>query len=60
VDSIFRTVATIKYTFSFIKKTRIPRSLVWSTYFIGYQQSIVKLNNYSRFKKNSIVKEFLT
>ena len=28
---IFITVATIKFTFSFIKKLTIPRSLVWST-----------------------------
>ena len=30
----FITVATIKSTFSFIKKLRIPRSLVWGVYFI--------------------------
>jgi len=38
----FVTVSTIKFTFSFIKTLRIPRSLVWSTYFIKYKQSIVK------------------
>jgi len=35
-------VATIKFTFSFIKKLRIPRSLVWSAYLIKYKQSIAK------------------
>jgi len=25
------TIETIKFTFSFLKKLRIPRSLVWST-----------------------------
>ena len=39
---LFITVATIKFTFSFIKKLRIPITLVWSTYLIKYQQSIVK------------------
>ena len=39
---IFIAVATLKFTFSFIKKLRISRSLVWRTYFIKYQQSIVK------------------
>jgi len=36
------TVATLKFTFSFIKMLRLPRSLVWSTFFIKYQKSIVK------------------
>ena len=36
------TVTTIKFTFSFIKKLRIPRSLVWSTSLIKYKQPIVK------------------
>jgi len=39
---IFITFATIKFTFSFINKLIIPRSLVWSAYFIKYHQSIVK------------------
>ena len=39
---IFIAVAPIKFNFFFIKKLIIPRSLVWSTYFIKYQQSIVK------------------
>ena len=38
----FITVPTIKFTFSFIKKLRISGSLVWRTYFIKHQQSIVK------------------
>ena len=29
----------------FHKKLRIPRGLVWSTYFIKYHQSIVKYSN---------------
>jgi len=39
---IFITVATIKFTLSFIKKLRIMISLVWNKYFIENQQSIVK------------------
>jgi len=39
---IFITVATIKFTLSFIKKLRIMISLVWNKYFIELQQSIVK------------------
>ena len=31
---VFITATTIKITFSFIKKLRILRSLVWSIYFI--------------------------
>ena len=38
----FITVATIKLNFSFIKKLRIPRRLVYSTYSIKFEQSIVK------------------
>ena len=34
---IFIKVATIRFTCSFIKKLRFPRSLVWSTYIIKYQ-----------------------
>jgi len=32
-----------KILFFYKKKLRIPRSFVWSTYFIKYKQSIVKL-----------------
>ena len=34
VNPVILWVATIKSTFSFIKKLRIPRSLVWGVYFI--------------------------
>ena len=34
--------ATINVTFYFIKKHILPRSLVYRTYFIKYQLSIVK------------------
>ena len=39
---ILITVATIKLTLSFIKKLRIPRSLVRRTYLIKYQQPKVE------------------
>ena len=39
---IFIAVATIKKNLFFHKKLRIPKYLVWITYLINYQQSIVK------------------
>ena len=34
------TVANINFTFSFINKIRIPRTLVWRTYLIKYSQKL--------------------
>jgi len=39
---MFIAVSTIIFTFSFIKKLRFPKRLVWITYLIKYQQSLVK------------------
>jgi len=43
VGSTFHNGRNLNFTFSFIKKLRIPKSLVWSKCVIEYQQSIVKV-----------------